>query len=108
MTFQQGQRVTTPLGAGHVAYQRMAPPDYRDAEVVSVVLDAKRVQPNYSGTIFPAELVTPVDAPPERAACRTWRVHCERCSAEPIIYHGPEPVLCPRCEYDDIDTEPVP
>ncbi len=61
MTFQQGDQVQTPLGPGRVAYQRMAPPDYREAAAVSVVLDARRAQPGYTGTIFAAAVVQPYD-----------------------------------------------
>jgi hypothetical protein len=53
--FQRGQRVRTPLGSGHVAYQRMRPPEYNEAEAVSVVLEAKQNKPGYTGTIFRAE-----------------------------------------------------
>ena len=56
-SYTHGQRVTTPQGPGTVAYQRLAAPDYREAEAVSVVLDAKRQQPGYVGTIFPAAAV---------------------------------------------------
>jgi hypothetical protein len=58
MTFKTGQRVTTPLGAGVVVYQRMAPPTYSEAEAVSVRLDARREDPGYEGTIFSADKVT--------------------------------------------------
>lgn len=57
--FDRGDRVTTPLGPGTVAYQRMAPPTYSVPEAVSVVLDDRRLRPGYSGTIFPAAEVFP-------------------------------------------------
>lgn len=60
MTFTQGQRVSTPYGLGSVAYQRMAPPDYSAAEAVSVVLDVKRAQLGYTGTILAASDVQPI------------------------------------------------
>lgn len=50
--FRRGQRVKTPLGYGMVNYQRMRPPEYSEAEAVSVILDAKQNRPGYSGTIF--------------------------------------------------------
>lgn len=57
--FWQGDRVETSLGRGTVAYQRMAPPTYSYAESVSVVLDTRRQDPAYRGTIFPADQVRP-------------------------------------------------
>jgi hypothetical protein len=60
MTYTQGQRVRTPLGLGRVAYQRLAPPDYRTAEVVSVVLDSERTRVGYQGTILLAMTVEPL------------------------------------------------
>jgi hypothetical protein len=61
MTFSQGQRVTTPLGLGTVAYQRLAGPDYTAAEAVSVVLDDRRERYGYTGTLFAAYKVTPCE-----------------------------------------------
>jgi hypothetical protein len=63
MKFTPGQKVKTPKGSGVVKYQRMAPPTYTDAQSVSVVLDScyeESNNPNYTGTIFPAEQVTPI------------------------------------------------
>lgn len=61
---KQRVKVTLPsgdfLGYGEVQYQRMAPPTYSYAEAVSVKLD-NRTEPNYTGTIFPAENVFPVE-----------------------------------------------
>jgi hypothetical protein len=54
---KRGDAVMTPLGPGRVAYVRMAPPDYLTAAAVSVILDGQT-----TGTIFPAEKVTPVQA----------------------------------------------
>lgn len=51
---QQGDHVDTPYGSGRVGYLRMAPPDYRAIEAVSVVLDDRRHLPGYRGTIFAA------------------------------------------------------
>jgi hypothetical protein len=60
MTFQQGDRVQTPLGPGTVAYVRMAPPDYREPDAVSVRLDSRAdAAPWYTGTIFAAHKVQP-------------------------------------------------
>lgn len=52
--FMQGDRVTTKLGPGSVAYVRMAPPTYSQPEAVSVVLDDRKRRPGYTGTIFAA------------------------------------------------------
>lgn len=64
MHFEKGSRVNTPLGPGTVAYQRMAPPDYREPDAVSVILDSRTgpdAAPWYSGTIFTAHKITPID-----------------------------------------------
>lgn len=66
MQFHRGQRVRVKRGdgttaLGQVAYQRLAPPDYLDAEAVSVYLDQKTNQPGYAGTIFSAKDVEPED-----------------------------------------------
>lgn len=58
--FTKGQRVTTPLGAGNVAYQRMAPPNYSKPASVSVVLDKKKTRSGYTGTVFKANDVKPL------------------------------------------------
>lgn len=58
MNFVKGERVMTPLGAGGVAYQRMKGPDYTEAEAVSVCLDSKKNNIDYTGTLFPADKVT--------------------------------------------------
>jgi hypothetical protein len=62
-TFTQGERVRTPLGLGTVVYQRLAAPEYREAEAVSVVLDSERARIDYRGTILPAGDVEPLPAP---------------------------------------------
>lgn len=54
---RQGDRVSTSLGKGTVAYVRMAPPTYSEVDAVSVVLDAKRHRPGYSGTILDSSQV---------------------------------------------------
>ncbi len=51
---RRGERVSTPRGPGAVAYTRNGPPDYTTPVTVSVVLDARRTDPNYTGTIFHA------------------------------------------------------
>jgi hypothetical protein len=67
MMFAKGDRVVTPLGAGAVAYARMAPPEYVLPVSYSVVLDAKKAEsekppfPAYSGTVFPADQVQPLN-----------------------------------------------
>lgn len=79
MTFHQGQRVRVASGPlagklGLVAYQRMAAPDYREAEAVSVVLDSKRKQAGYSGTMFrPAELHVIASLGPWRSTAANTR-----------------------------------
>ncbi len=69
-TFYKGDCVDTPLGTGRVAYQRLKFRSASDgfvadeAEAVSVVLDSRLGDPNYSGTIFPADKVStgnPID-----------------------------------------------
>lgn len=60
MVFETGQRVLAKGQPGTVAYQRMAPPDYVHALTVSVVLDSKRSQPGYRGTVFLAVDVAPI------------------------------------------------
>jgi len=63
MTFDKGQRVNTPNGLGTINYQRMVPPDYSEAMIVSVFLDSRQLDRDlgkYSGTIFPADVVTPI------------------------------------------------
>lgn len=68
-----GQRVTTPKGSGAVAYQRTKPPDYTIAEAVSVVLDSERQRTGYTGTMFPAADVTPVNETTEHVgACASY------------------------------------
>ncbi len=80
MTFQRGQRVNTPLGPGSVAYQRMRPPEYREAEAVSVVLDDRANRPFYVGTVFRAEEVTEERKPPPRADCPDAEADCGECA----------------------------
>jgi len=58
--FTKGQRVSTPLGPGDVAYQRMGPPNYSEPVSVSVVIDKKRNKPGYTGTMFKAKDVKPL------------------------------------------------
>jgi hypothetical protein len=57
--YRLGDRVRTPYGAGTVAYVRMSPPDFRTIAAVSVVLDSRRADPRYTGTIVPANQVQP-------------------------------------------------
>lgn len=54
-TLDKGERVTTPLGLGTVAYVRMsALSGFTEAQSVSVVLDARRDDAGYGGTTFAA------------------------------------------------------
>ena len=57
--YPPGTRVNTPFGTGTVAYVRMAAPDYMQPEAYSIVLDARRHQPHYAGTIVAAAHVRP-------------------------------------------------
>lgn len=59
--FRQHQRVMTSHGAGTVVYVRMGAPTFAQVEAVSVILDAKRDRPNYTGTILPVAVVRPVE-----------------------------------------------
>ncbi len=62
MCFKQGQRVKVNCSGkiltGVVVYQRMAPPDYKEAEAVSVYLDSKCNDSKYVGSIFWAKDVS--------------------------------------------------
>jgi hypothetical protein len=64
--FIKGDRVKTPLGNGSVLWKRMAGPDWISVECYSVELDSKKAEallppfPYYSGTVFPAEEVSPL------------------------------------------------
>jgi hypothetical protein len=57
----KGSRVASPGGPGTVAYVRMAPPDWTHIEAVSVRLDACVGRLGYSGTIYLACDVMPLD-----------------------------------------------
>ena len=57
MNFQPRDRVITPNGPGVIVSMRMAPPNYSKAESYSVILDSKRNQLGYSGSVYPAEQV---------------------------------------------------
>lgn len=52
-----GTHVITPHGRGVIVYVRMTPPTYAEPEAYSVRLDARRHDPRYSGSIFPAAAV---------------------------------------------------
>lgn len=86
MELRKGQRVTVPLkgeqAAGTVAYVRMAPPSYDTIAAVSVVLDCRRDDPGYTGSVFAAEQVTPVHSRdselcPECGSASPWRCGCD-------------------------------
>jgi hypothetical protein len=47
-----GTRVTTPGGPGSVAYIRLNAYDRHSVDAVSVVLDSRRAEPGYVGTIY--------------------------------------------------------
>lgn len=57
MSFNQGDRVMTPGGAGEVVYKRMAAPDYTHVAAYSVKLDHARHNPLYTGSLYPANEV---------------------------------------------------
>lgn len=59
--FYRGDRVKTPMGMGTVAYQRMAPPEFKQPAAVSIALDDRRNEPNYTGTVFRAEEIGQVE-----------------------------------------------
>ena len=63
--FDTGTRVTTPGGDGFVAYVRMSGLGV-DISSVSVVLDSKKNERGYTGTIYLVELVTAIDKPVSR------------------------------------------
>lgn len=60
-----GTRVTTPGGVGTVAYVRMVQASHAlDAVAsVSVVLDSKKNQLGYTGSLYLVEFVTEIDKP---------------------------------------------
>lgn len=66
MDFDKDARVNTPQGPGTVVYKRMAPPTFSQVDVYSVCLDSKKAESEkppfntYTGTIFKAEMVTPL------------------------------------------------
>jgi hypothetical protein len=47
----------TPLGQGRLNYVRLAPPEYRFIEAVSVKLASRVGDVTYNGTILPADQV---------------------------------------------------
>lgn len=51
--FEVGDRVSTPAGVGKVVFWRFGSPDYSQVVAYGVLLDSKRDQYTYSGTIFP-------------------------------------------------------
>lgn len=55
MNLCKGMPVNTPNGKGKVGYVRMRAPEYSVPEAVSVVLDNRKDDPAYKGTVFPAE-----------------------------------------------------
>lgn len=55
--FGSGDKVMTPGGPGVVQYCRMAPPDFLKVAVYSVKLDTAIHNPNYNGSLYPADQV---------------------------------------------------
>ncbi len=97
-TFQQGDPVDTPVGPGRVAYVRMAPPTYSTPEAVSVVLDARRGDPRYTGSIFSASDVTPRHV--QSMTCRHCGLEIERNSAD-VWIDRLYSATCPRQDASD-------
>lgn len=60
MNFQPGDEVWTPEGIGCVVFIRMKAPNYNTVSAVSVRLYKKMGNPSYSGTIFDASKVHPI------------------------------------------------
>jgi hypothetical protein len=58
MNLSQGSKVNTPKGIGKVLYVRMAPPSYSEVASVSVILESKKNDPKYTGSIFSAQDIT--------------------------------------------------
>lgn len=54
---KEGDRVLTPIGPGTVVYVRFGGPRYVEVEAISVLLDSRRGQAGYSGTLFRPEEV---------------------------------------------------
>ena len=52
MAFDSGDRVMTTKGVGTIVYKRMLPPNYVEAATYSVLLDNKKDEPNYVGSLF--------------------------------------------------------
>jgi hypothetical protein len=58
---RHGVRVETPGGPGRVEYIRMSPPEYTQLAAVCVILDQRRLERDYRGTIYLPELVREID-----------------------------------------------
>lgn len=57
--FDVGDRVITPHGAGKVVFWRFGSPDFSQVVAYGVLLDSKKDQYNYSGTVYPYKDVKP-------------------------------------------------
>ncbi len=92
MTFTPGDRVNTPLGPATVLTQRMEPPTYRHAAAVSVRLDSRQTDPRYSGTVFAAADVEPLErctyTEHDTSGRRPCVRRCTRLAGHPEIGHA--------------------
>lgn len=59
--FGVGDAVMTPQGPGKISHWRYGAPDYLRIEAYSVILDKRKNDFGYSGTMFPAKDVKPQD-----------------------------------------------
>lgn len=59
--FSITNKVYTKFGLGTILYQRMSPPEYNKVQVYSILLDSKRDNPGYAGTLIKPEDVYPAD-----------------------------------------------
>lgn len=62
MDIKKGDYVQTPHGCGYIAFVRMKPPTYSEVEACSVILDSRRKDPFYRGSMYSAESVTLITA----------------------------------------------
>ena len=52
--YYTGDKVMTPLGMGVVVSVRRAPPTYSTVAAYYVILESKKYDANYNGTVFSA------------------------------------------------------
>lgn len=61
LSFETGDQVMTPGGAGTVIYKRMKSPDYIEVSIYSIRLDCKKDDPNYTGSTYSVGEIKPID-----------------------------------------------